>query len=338
METLTVVFHLRDVPETLTFDRSGVPNHVPEYMWEVSIDVDNDRATGSGGFEYTLSAIHFVHPPARDSNTVALLTQPGFVEGRIWGQEWKGDQVFRVLEEAGIEVSADDNTITLVGEIPGITPASPLKFKTFDYFGGSEEIRTHAGSAMDIVSASCDSDDTAVTPGQRVFREVSYALPAHVDIIEVNTMLAGERLVVVFHLRDLPEMLTFNRENILGNLLEYKWEVLIDADNDRETGHRGFDYSLGASHRADGDVYGGPVEMSIEEAVQAGAWQLRKSGGGVYLSDVSVVVSMEENTITLSGEIPGITPQSRLVFEAYDVYGGSEWVACHASLSPDGSE
>lgn len=337
-ERLTVVFHLRDVPERLTFDRSGVPDHVPEYLWEVSVDVDNDGETGPGGFEYTLSAIHVVHPPARDGNRVARLTQPGFVEANAWRLGRKGDNVFGVLQEAGIEVSADDNTITLVGEIPGITPASPLKFKTFDYFGGSEEIRTHAVPATDTVSAACDSDDTAVTPGQRVFREVSYALPAHVDIVEVSTTLAGERLVVVFHMRNLPERLAFNRQNILANLLEYKWEVLIDADNDRETGHRGFDYSLGASHRADGDVYGGPVEMSIEEAVQAGAWQLRKSGGGVYLSDVSVVVSTEENTITLSGEIPGITPQSRLVFEAYDVFGGSEWVACHASLSPDGSE
>ena len=47
---------------------------------------------------------------------------------------------------------------------------------------------------------------------------------------------------------------------------------------------------------------------------------------------------MSENTITLSGEIPGITPQSRLAFEAYDFLEGSEQVACHASLSPGDSE
>ena len=46
-ETLTVTFQLRDLPETLTFNRTGVPKHALEYNWEVSIDVDNDPETGS---------------------------------------------------------------------------------------------------------------------------------------------------------------------------------------------------------------------------------------------------------------------------------------------------
>ena len=136
-ETLTVTFHLRDVPETLTFDRTGVPAHALEYSWEVSIDVDNDPETGAGGFDYMLSAGYFVHPLSRDSNTVAQITEPGFVEVKIWGLDREGN---RVLAEGSIEVSTEENTITLSGEIPGITGESPLQFKAYDYFDGSVEM------------------------------------------------------------------------------------------------------------------------------------------------------------------------------------------------------
>ena len=185
-ETLTVTFQLRDLPEALTFNRTGVPagfdkarislsfsrgnspcsetlwspdshfsplparpyrqsrrrhrnyrvrwtapqlfqnrmkskishEHALEYNWEVSIDVDHDPATGSGGFDYMLSAGYFVHPLARNSETVAEITQPGFVKASLWGLNRQG---YRVLAEADIavEVSAEENTITLSGEIPG---------------------------------------------------------------------------------------------------------------------------------------------------------------------------------------------------------------------------
>lgn len=42
-----------------------------------------------------------------------------------------------MLAEGSIEVSAEENRITLSGEIPGITKDSPLQFKAYDYFGGS---------------------------------------------------------------------------------------------------------------------------------------------------------------------------------------------------------
>ena len=341
-ETLTVVFHLRDVPETLTFDRTGVPDHVLEYRWGVSIDVDNDRGTGDSGFDYTLSASYFVvHPLARDGNTVAPLTQPGFVEAKIWGQDWEGDKVLRVLAEASIEVSADDNTITLSGEIPGISAASPLKFETYDYFGGSEEIRSYASSNTSIVSGPCDADEAAVTPGQRVIAGISNTLPVHVDITEVSTTLNGETLTVVFHLRDVPESLTFDRTGVPENAMEYMWQASIDVDNDLETGHGGFDYALSASQFAfspDSDRRIPAAQLGNN--VQVDTWESDVSADGSYrlLGRATIEVSTQANTITLSGEIPGITPQSRLAFEAYDFLEGSEQVACHASLSPGDSE
>ena len=320
-ETLTVTFLLKDVPDTLTFDRTGVPEHALEYNWEVSVDVDNDPETGTDGFDYMLSAGYFVHPLATNSNTVAHITQPGFVEVGIWGLDREGNRVFA---EAGIEVSAEENTITLSGEIPGITVESPLRFKAYDYFDGSVEMSSYGPSITGLGADSCQSDDAVIRPGQRVIDAVSDALPAYMDITEVSTTLTGdETLAVVFHLRDVPETLEFSRKSVSDDRLEYKWAVMVDVDNDAETGgFSGDDYTMSASRFVHPSSSGEGVHLPIEEAVQANSWQVDATGGA-YLSSVSIEVSPEENTITLVGDIPGITSESRLVFEAYDVLNGS---------------
>ncbi|MDE0310748.1 MAG: hypothetical protein OXI52_00680, partial [Caldilineaceae bacterium] len=339
-ETLTVIFHLRDLPETLTFDRTGVPDHVLEYGWAVSVDVDNDRATGLDGFEYRMAANHFVHPGSEDSNTIAAPTQTGFVNAYIWGLDQKGDEVLRILADAAVEFSSQDNTITLSGQIPGITSESPLAFMTYDYFGGSEEIGTHDPATTNIGSGSCGSDDAAVRPGQKVITAISDTLPAHVDITEVSTTLDGETLAVVFHLRDVPETLEFNRENVRENMLEYAWSVSIDVDNNRETGgFLGDEYTLSAMRFVPPSSSGETVQLSISQGVQANTWQTNADGASaVLLRDISIEVSAEENTITLVGEIPGITSASRLEFEAYDFLHGSEQVACQVLSESGGSE
>ena len=329
-ETLTVTFQLRDIPETLTFARTGVPAHALEYSWEVLVDVDNDPETGSGGVDYMLSAGYFVPRFAQGSNTMAEITQPGFVRASLWGLAREG---YRVLAEADIEVevSVDDNTITLSGEIPGITAESPLEFRAYDFFAGSVEMSSHGPSITGFVADSCQSDDAVIRPGHRVIDAASDTLPAYLDITEVSTALTGDgTLAVVLHLRDVPETLEFFRKDIPENALEYKWEVSIDVDNDPETGLLGAEYSLAASHFTQSSSKG--VHLPIREAVQANSWQLDPEGGGVYLSSVSLEVSPEEDTITLIGDIPGITSQSRLVFETYDFLNGSEQVACQVSI------
>ena len=338
-ETLTVTFQLRDVPETMTFDRTGVPAHALEYNWEVSIDVDNAPETGAGGFDYMLSAGYFVHPLVKDSNTVARITDPGFVTAGILGLDAEGN---RVLAEGSIEVSAAEDTITLSGEIPGITEESPLQFKASDYFGGSvamsSAVPSNAGLAL--AADSCRSDEAAIRPGQRVVDAISDSLPAHVDITEVSTALTDDgRLVVVFHLRDVPETLEFNRKGVPKDALEYRWEVLVDLVDDREAGLEGADYSLSASHFVFSPSSDEGVHQPIEEAVQTDTWEMDADGlGAAYLSSASIEVSSEENTITLVGDIPGITPQSRLEFEAYDFLHGSKQVACQALSTSGDSE
>ena len=70
-------------------------------------------------------------------------------------------------------------------------------------------------------------------------------------------------------------------------------------------------------HPSSGDA---AVHLPVEEAVQANSWQMDATGGhgAAYLSEINIEVSSEENTITLVGDIPGITSQSRLEFEIYD--------------------
>ena len=332
-DTLSVTFQLRDIPEKLTFARTGVPEHALEYNWEVSIDVDNDPQTGSGGYDYMLSAGYFVPRFAQDGNTVAEITQPGFVRASLWGLNRKG---YRVLAEADIEVevSADDNTITLSGEIPGITAESPLKFRAYDYFAGSVEKSSHGPSLMDLAVDSCQSDSAAIRSGQRVIDAVSDTLPAYVDITEVSSEMTGSgKLTVVFHLRDIPETLEFNRKGA-ENMQEYRWEVSVDVDNNRETGLLGLgaEYSLSASHFALPWSSGEAAHLPVRQGVEGDFWKLDADGTLTRLGGINIDVSSEENTITLVGHIPGITSESRLIFEAYDVLNGSELIACKDSV------
>ena len=339
-ETLTVTLQLRDIPETLTFNRSGVPEDALEYGWEVSVDVDADSETGNGGYDYMLSAAYFVPRLAQGSNTAAEITQPGFVRASLWGLDRKG---YRVLAEADIdvEVSAADNTITLSGEIPGITEASPLKFRAYDYFAGSVVMSTHGPPLMDLAVDSCRSDSAVIRPGQRVVDAVSDTLPAHVDITEVSSELtAGGALAVVFHLRDIPETLEFNRKGVSGNTQEYRWEVSVDVDNDRETGLTGMgaEYSLSAGHFVQPWASGEAAHLPVSQAVEGDFWKLDADGTGAHLGGINIDISPEENTITLIGHIPGITSASRLIFEAYDVLNGSELIACQALSGSGGGE
>ena len=328
-ETLTVVFHLREVPETLTFDRTGVPDDALEYNWEVSIDVD-----GSGGYEYTLAASHYVFPEDRGSERVASISTRGIVQVNTWERDLTGATL---LADASIEVSTQDKTITLSGEIPGITAESRLAFETYDFLDGSDEVGCPTSLRPIISSSACGSDGAAaIVPGQTVTDGVSDALAAHVDITEVSTALAGETLAVIFHFRDLPESLVFDREGVSENVIEYYWWVRIDLDRNQETGSAGFDYALSASHAVQSDSEGSNAAASIGSKVQARTLEASGSGSYAYRGQASVVVSADANTITLVGDIPGITPDSRLKFEAFDHFEGSERVACQLpSLSGD---
>ena len=319
-ETLTVVFHLREVPETLTFDRTGVPDNALEYNWEVAIDVD-----GSGGYEYTLAARHYVYPDDSGSDRVASIATRGIVQVNTWERRLKSGTL---LADASMEVSTQDKTITLSGDIPGITAASRLAFETYDYFDGSDMVECQTSLRPSRFSNACTPAEGAIVPGERVTDGVSDDLAAHIDITEVSTALAGETLAVIFHLKDLPESLVFDRTGVDRRVVEYYWKVLIDLDRNPETGTDGFEYALSASHAVQSRSEGNNAAASIGSKIQAGTWKTHGGDGYMQHAEAIVVVSADANTITLVGNIPGITPDARLEFEAHDFLEGTERVGC----------
>lgn len=320
-ERLTAVFHLRDLPETLTFNRAGTPQNVMEYAWVVVIDVDGDRATGAAGFEYQLLASHSVPPSAQESNVSAPVETKA--EARVWSLH-AGSAA--PPGRAVLEASAEEDTITLTGDIPGITPAARLAFRTYDYYGNADEVGCFNPQLQITLSSQC-LVYAAFPPGQTVTDEAADAPAAHIDLTRIETALSGETLTVVFHLRDIPQTLTFNRTGIAENYKEYGWDVSIDIDGDQETGNRGIEYLLSASHFVPASRKGSNAQAPIESGLEANVLKARPDGF-VFMSGATLAVFPEENTLTLTGTIPGITQESRLTFKTYDYTGGSDEIGC----------
>ena len=321
---MTVVFHLRDLPETLRFNHTEHGQGTMEYEWEVAIDADNDRSTGPGGFDTLLSAYHiaFLSHKGVDADTNAPIGE--MLEAKVW--ETGADGSTSTLADADLAVSAEENTITISGYIPGITSESRLTFSAFDveFAGEADQIACHDPYSKSVEPRGCDSGKVLIRPGQTATDEIEGATASYVDIAKVSTTLSGETLTVTFHLRDVPETLTFDRTGVPEHALEYNWAVSIDVDNDPETGAGGFDYVLSAGYFVHPLAKDSNTVAKIAEPgfVTAGILGLDGEGNRV-LAEADIEVSAEENTITLSGEIPGITEESPLYFKAFDYFDGS---------------
>ncbi len=322
-ERLKVVFHLRDLPESLTFNRTGIQKGMMEYRWEVQIDVDNDRNTGfGGGFEYLLSAHHIAFLSESGENVITFVSSG--LESNVWRI---GSRSYVTFGESSYIASAEADTITLLGTIPGITADSRLVFVTSDVLRGGDQLACHIPMNPALYPAPCEKGEAFIKPLQTIADEVSDELPAHVDIKGISTALSGETLAVIFQLRDVPETLVFDRTGVGEGEYEYRWEVSIDVDPGQESGQFGLDYEMSATHTVLSGDADSSTAASIDGKVEAYISR-RIEDGFRRLEEASIVVSPRADTITLIGDIPGITPDSRLIFSAYDSKVGNEHIEC----------
>ncbi len=331
-EKLKVVFHLRDLPESLTFNRTGIQKGVMEYRWAVQIDVDNDRHTGfGGGFEYLLSAYHIAFLSESGENVITPVSYG--LESNVWRI---GSRSYVAFGESSHIASTEADTITLFGKIPGITADSRLVFVTTDVLRGDDQLTCQFPMNPALFPGPCDKGETIIKPRQTIADEVSDELPAHVDLIGVSTALSGETLAVIFQLRDVPETLVFNRAGVGEGVSEYSWEVSIDVDPGQESGQFGLDYEMSATHTVLPENRDSDTTAAIESTVEAYTSR-RIQDGFRRMGEAAIVVSPSADTITLVGDIPGITPDSRLIFNAYDSLDGNGQVECQ-ELPPSGRQ
>ncbi|MCB0211055.1 MAG: protein kinase [Anaerolineae bacterium] len=131
-ETLTVSFTLRDLPETLTFHRPGVDNHISEYEWAVYIDADADQATGIlyRGIDYILSAEEIVFDATLAPYDLPIIDG---VQAKLTACE---DNGACNTVDATLTVEPEANRLTLTAVVPGLTSESRLEYQTTDYFTG----------------------------------------------------------------------------------------------------------------------------------------------------------------------------------------------------------
>ena len=161
-------------------------------------------------------------------------------------------------------------------------------------------------------------------------------LPRHINIIKTRSSRVGEMIHATFYLREIPEMMTFNRDGVGDTVLEYMWTVSVDLDGRMEPwlGHE-YDFMMAAFTTASvvserGRNLVRPLENVIEielyervfdDSLEEYTW-LEVEG-----SNPRVTISHEDHTIKLSSEIPGVSHESFLYFRSFDALLGADCIS-----------
>ena len=194
------------------------------------------------------------------------------------------------------------------------------------------------GQATLVVSAEpadCPGGYLKMLPGQSAFDPIADDIPAHIDIVRVEASLEGETLTTVFHLREIPEEMEFNREGVKDLHSEYMWIVEIFVESGEESESEQIEYVLGAVYSARRVLADTPAATRpFKEAVRSTLWKAKHDyeKDVTFLMNVPVYVRMlvshEDDTLTLISEVPGITSESTLLFSTYDILLGQDGVSC----------
>lgn len=144
-EQLTATFFLRDVPETLEFNKAGNSKNTIEYSWSIYIDSDNDLNSGFSfvspttpkGADYFLTVNHVV-----DDNPTQTLPINSGMSGLIMQYSAQEKLFHGYANSATFSFDSSANKIILSATVPGITSASRLSYASSGYSNGGSAYDT----------------------------------------------------------------------------------------------------------------------------------------------------------------------------------------------------
>ena len=195
----------------------------------------------------------------------------------------------------------------------------------------------------------CISDERALLIGETVETEPSDELPGYLDVVKVESDLYRLVLTVVLHLRDIPEELTFNREGMKNNRIEYSWRVLISESAyvepwaDEVERMTRFKHHLMTAHFTESDEARAPTSGSIASFAESDVWAIRREEGSEEehswyaeaLWEARIEVSHELDTLTMTGYVPDAASGHLLLIETNDYFRGRDRIRCDSALVSD---
>ena len=198
---------------------------------------------------------------------------------------------------------------------PPSSPTSPPVTETVAPTSTLEIVETATVTATATPPPVCK-------PGKTIENGANGSLPSYIDVLKVSTQLSGSKLTVTFTMNWLPEQIMIDRNILSYGATEIAWGVAIDTDNDPNTGSPnflsnsgyGYEYILQAVNFKEGDELQGDIQTLFNE--KTNVWELFLDGSNNIHAPGKIKVDTATASLTLSGDIKGITKESYLHFFA----------------------
>jgi len=172
------------------------------------------------------------------------------------------------------------------------------------------------------ISAPTATPLPVCNPGKSVESAANGSLPGYIDILNVSTKLNRSQLTVTFTMSWLPDSIGINRDIIGYGSAEIAWGVAVDIDNDPTTGTPiplidsgyGYEYALQAINYKLEEEQQGDIQTLFTGKTHV--WEYSPDGSSDTVNAGKIKVDTGSATLTLSGDIKGITRDSYLHFFA----------------------